>query len=158
MASCDMTDMLMLLEATVQHLEKQYGPVEVTEEINVSEAVSRITHDTFTQIIKLLLRDQPSQFYDPRLLKRGIDQIHPFAPSDEGELATQLLVTGTQNIFKAFSHLGKRHTSEQRCDIEILKREVDYLTQLWTEVIDYAHRHIDLMECKCCHTTHGCDL
>ena len=157
MASCArnvyMTDMLKLLETTVQNLEKRYGPVETEEPINVSDAVSHITHDTFTQIIKLLIRDQPSKFYDPRLLKRGIEQIHPFAPSDEGELATQLLVTGTQNIFKAFSNLGKRnaHDSERRCDIEILKREVDYLTQLWKEVIDYAHRHIDVLECRSCH-------
>ena len=107
-----MTEILKLLDTTVKTLEKRYGRVEMKEQINVSDAVSQMSHDTFTRIIKMLLRDHPSKFYDPRLLKRGIEQIHPFAPSEEGELATQLFVTGTQNIFKAFSNLGKRNSHD----------------------------------------------
>ena len=151
----NITEMLKLLETTVQNLEKRYGPVEITEETNVSDAASRLSHDTFTRIIRMMLRDKPSKFYDPRLLTRSIQQIHPFNPSEKGDLATQLLVTGTQNIFKEISSLKKRDStvSELKCDIEILRREVEYLTQLWKEVIAKAHRGIDMLECQCCHMT-----
>ena len=64
-------------------------------------------------------------------------------------------MTGTQNIFKEISSLKKRDStvSELKCDIEILRREVEYLTQLWKEVIAKAHRGIDMLECQCCQMT-----
>ena len=62
----NITEMLKLLETTVQNLEKRYGPTEIREETNVSDAASRLSHDTFTRIIRMMLRDKPSKFYDLR--------------------------------------------------------------------------------------------
>ena len=155
MASCEvsMTEIGKILDSIVQILAKRYSPVEMRDRTHA--AASHLSHDTFTRIIKMVLRDKPSKFYDARLLKRGRNQIHPFDVSEKGTLATQLLVTGTQKIFEEIADLRKRDSTvrELQCDIEILKREVNYLTQFWKEVIGKANRAIDAMECECSHMT-----
>ena len=147
LSMCEQEIAITSMTSEVKHLTTLFNKVIDSACHEVKELESMYSHESLTSA-------PSSTYYDPLLLTHSSEKLYPFTSIHDNEKATQLLVKGTQRIFVKLSKLyyGMRHhvmhVSQQTTEIEIktIKREVQYLAQLWKEVIVRAHCRLDMLE------------
>ena len=152
LSMCEQEIAIRSMTSEVKHLTTLFNKVIASACHEVKELERMYSRESLTSA-------PSSTYYDPLLLTHSSEKLYPFTSIHDNEKATQLLVKGTQRIFVKISKLfyGMRyhvvHVSQQTTEIEILKREfemikreVQYLAQLWKEVIVRAHCRLDMLE------------
>ena len=121
--------------------------------ITILRAYTPLFNSTSLSLSSSIMKIVDSACFDPRLLREGLEPVVPFHVANPNDPGTKLLVDGTTSTFDFMGQLYLALRRDSRSVIplhdfhmEVARREVAHLENLWQTVIHNAKQTLNTLE------------